>query len=80
MTTYFPPMKIELALPLLSAPLMRSGMHCNLYYSVKCLAYFRDLRFVLVPTYLYKNINGFSSFFSGIFSMFVRFGSCGKRN
>ena len=49
-------MKIELALPLLSAPLMRSSMHCNLYHSVKCLAYFRDLRFVLVPTYLYKTL------------------------
>jgi len=56
MTTYFPPMKIELAFPLLSALLMRSGMHCNLYHSLKCLAYFRDLRFVLVPTYLYKTL------------------------
>ena len=49
-------MKIELALPLLSALLMRSNMHCNLYHSVECLAYFRDLRFVLVPTYLYKTL------------------------
>ena len=49
-------MKIELAFPLLSALLMRSGMHCNLYHSLKCLAYFRDLRFVLVPTYLYKTL------------------------
>jgi hypothetical protein len=55
-------MKIELAFPLLSALLMRYGMHCNLNHSVKCLAYFKDLRFVLVPTYLHKTLTASLSF------------------